>query len=298
MINSRGVVMAVVVGLSLGGAACKKKEAAPAATGSSGATTAASVDAAVAVSVDAAAAAAQPAGVPADLPAFATAAGADATKARDLANEALAALRNGETEPVPLAVAAVKADPGSPHARFALACVTGDDTFDLAQLTPLTTAADCAACVELVLNLRGGGGDCEWSDAVQALAAKVKATPQRAAADAIASALSSGDPAAAEPFFKAAKIAYYVECSVCEGNDGDVTKKLAGPKLLKQLTDQVKQAIAEEIGNIVVGDGFVCAKDCCDVEVGQLMHNHDFLSQICFAPGTDQVAKLSMISGG
>ena len=29
-----------------------------------------------------------------------------------------------------------------------------------------------------------------------------------------------------------------------------------------------------------------------------LQHNHDFFESVCFAPGTDQITKLSIISGG
>src|SRR5689334_5946173 len=78
---------------------------------------------------------------PKDLPAYkATTDAAARKKAIELAGLALGAQTgNNEEDPVAKATEAVKADPGSALARYAIACVAGDEAFDLAQLTPLTT---------------------------------------------------------------------------------------------------------------------------------------------------------------
>jgi hypothetical protein len=282
-----------IVVVVVAAAACKKKE--PEATG--GGSAAKPGGAAPAVAVDAAVPVDDAAPDPtAGLPPFGKAAGADAEKSRQLVAEARRALDgDDEGDPIALSIAAVKADPGSPHARAVLAASVDEEAIALAQLAPLATAtaADCPDCADVVRNLA-------WSetDAIKALAAKVTPSPQRAAAEALVAFLGDGDTTKVAAYFKAPKVAYEVYCSVCDGKEGDTTKKMTGAKLLALLAKQVQQAAAEEMPPFVTGDTMTCAKDCCTVEVGMLQHNHDFFDSVCFAPGTDQITKISITSGG
>ncbi len=274
-------------------AACSsKKKSPPAPTPTAGATV---VDAAAPAGPDAAAAepVAEPVAVPKDVPPFGKVAGADPTRAQELVHEA----RQSEGDPTELALAAVKADPGSAAARATLASTIDDEAFALAQLTPLTTAtaADCPDCADTVRNLLRE----EWPDAVKALAAKVTPSPQRIAAEALITFLGDGDATKVAPYFKGAKIAYTVVCSVCdEDSGGDTKKKLSGAKLLAELGKTIAAAKAEEMNGYYVGDDLTCAKNCCTVDIGMLQHNTEFFDSVCFTPGTDQVSSLSIVSGG
>ena len=239
--------------------------------------------------------------IPADLPAFGgKVSAADAKKAHALAVDALDTLTGrSESDAYATAIAAVKADPGSALARYAIACVLGDETFDLAQLTPLTTATRCAECNDVVRNLAKDDDDgCELAAAVRGLAAKVKPVPQRAAAEALMVTLGDGDPAHAAAYFKASSVELFVRCSVCDGNEGDRLTKSSGAKLLATFAAQVKKAKTEGSGGIVRSGGMRCTADCCAVNVGVLQHNHDFFSKVCFKPGTDQVRRVEIIAGG
>ncbi len=274
-------------------AACSpKKKSPPAPTPTAGATV---IDAAAPGGPDAAAAepVAEPVAVPKDVPPFGKVAGADPTRAQELVHEA----RQSEGDPTELALAAVKADPGSAAARATLASTIDDEAFALAQLTPLTTAtaADCPDCADTVRNLLRE----EWPDAVKALAAKVTPSPQRIAAEALITFLGDGDATKVAPYFKGAKIAYTVVCSVCdEDSGGDTKKKLSGAKLLAELGKTIAAAKAEEMNGYYVGDDLTCAKNCCTVDIGMLQHNTEFFDSVCFTPGTDQVSSLSIVSGG
>ena len=274
-------------------AACSsKKKSPPAPTPTAGATV---IDAAAQGGPDAAAAepVAEPVAVPKDVPPFGKVAGADPTRAQELVHEA----RQSEGDPTELALAAVKADPGSAAARATLASTIDDEAFALAQLTPLTTAtaADCPDCADTVRNLLMS----DWPDAVKALAAKVTPSPQRAAAEAVIAFLGDGDATKVASYFKGAKIAYTVVCSVCdEDSGGDTKKKLSGAKLLAELGKTIAAAKAEEMNGYYVGDDLTCAKDCCRVDIGMLQHNTEFFDSVCFTPGTDQVSSLSIVSGG
>ena len=231
--------------------------------------------------------------MPKDVPPFGKVAGADPTRAQELVHEA----RQSEGDPTELALAAVKADPGSAAARATLASTIDDEAFALAQLTPLTTAtaADCPDCADTVRNLLMS----DWPDAVKALAAKVTPSPQRAAAEAVIAFLGDGDATKVAPYFKGAKIAYTVVCSVCdEDSGGDTKKKLSGAKLLAELGKTIAAAKAEEMNGYYVGDDLTCAKNCCTVDIGMLQHNTEFFDSVCFTPGTDQVSSLSIVSGG
>ncbi len=278
-------------------AACSsKKKSPPSPTPTAGATV---VDAAVPAGPDAAAAepVAEPVAVPKDVPPFGKVAGADPTRAQELVHEARQALDGGDGDPTELALAAVKADPGSAAARATLASTIDDEAFALAQLTPLTTAtaADCPDCADTVRNLLMS----DWPDAVKALAAKVTPSPQRAAAEAVIAFLGDGDATKVAPYFKGAKIAYTVVCSVCdEDSGGDTKKKLSGAKLLAELGKTIAAAKAEEMNGYYVGDDLTCAKNCCTVDIGMLQHNTEFFDSVCFTPGTDQVSSLSIVSGG
>lgn len=286
----------VVIGAAVVASGCQR----------SGPRGAKAADAAVAVAVvatDAAVAAAAAAPVDAavvlDVPAFAaTGGGGDAKKAAELAADAVEAVTRGnDLDPVATALAAVKADPSSPLARYALACVTGDEAFDLAQLRPLAEATGCPGCVEVMRNV-ATAGECDWSDAVEALGASVKPGPQRAAAEAIVAALSTGDPAGALPYVKAGTVEYFVACSVCDGDEGDRTTRVKGARLITDLARQAREADEKGYGWIVGGGAMTCASDCCDVDVGMLAHSHDFFSRVCFRKGTDQVRRLELVSGG
>lgn len=279
-------------------AACsskKKADPAPTAPPGSGAP---AVDATAPNGPDAAADDDAPtAAVPKDVPPFARVVGADPKRATELIDDALRALDSGEGDPTALALAAVKADPGSAAARALLASTIDDEAFVLAQLTPLTTATatDCPDCADVVRNLARG----EWPDAVKALATKITPSPQRAAAEAIIAFLGDGDATKVAPYFKGAKIAYTVVCSVCdEDTGGDERKKLSGAKLLAELGKTIAAAKADEMNGYYVGDNLTCAKDCCGVDIGMLQHNTEFFESVCFKPGTDQVSSLSIVSGG
>lgn len=239
---------------------------------------------------------------PKDLPAFGGKVdAASSNKAHDLAIDALKTLTgSSESDAVVTATAAVKADPGSALARYAIACVAGDEAFKLAQLTPLTTAIACADCNDVVRNLAHDDDDgCELPDKVRALAGAVKPAPQRAAAEALMATLGDGDPSHAAAFFKAPSVELFVTCSVCDGKAGDQLTKTSGAKLLSKFAAQVTNAKAEDgMGDIIRSGGMRCTADCCSVRVGVLQHNHDFFSKLCFKPGTDQVRRVEIISGG
>jgi hypothetical protein len=239
---------------------------------------------------------------PKDLPAFKPTSDAAARKqAIELANLALGAQTGrNEEDPLAKAIAAVKADPGSALARYAIACVAGDEAFDLAQLTPLTTATGCTDCADIVRNLAmSDWDDCGWSANVKALAAKVTPSAQRTAAEALIKSLQEGDAKHAAAYFTAPSVEIAVACSVCDGKQGDTKTKAAGAKQLGKLVDQVKKAQAEDgLDGIVISGGLACTNNCCEVDVGQLQHNHDFFEKVCFKPGTDQVQRIELVSGG
>jgi hypothetical protein len=240
--------------------------------------------------------------IPDDVPPFGKTATADRTKSDAFVEGFLERLVLGlpdeiDPEMFEAAVAAVRADPGSPMARYVLACVARDDAAALTLLEPLSTAPSCPECVDALRNM--GGDNCTFGDATMALARKVTPSKQRLAAEAIVGAIGSRDPSKVRSYFKAAKTEWIMDCySMCD-DATDTRKKMSGAKLLDEVTVAVKKQVDEHgFGGIDTGGAMTCAADCCSVVSGMVQHNMDFLRTICFAKGTDQVRSIRLKTGG
>ena len=147
--------------------------------------------------------------------------------------------------------------------------------------------------------------DCGWTDEQRALAAGVTPSPGRAAIDAMLKAFASGDRSVAAPHFTQ-MVESTTICSLCDPemeDGGDTPEARPGAEVL----DELMRGAA--ISNDESWDGtygtplsyyerVLCAGDCCDFDVRELAHNHDFLSKVCVAHGTETVVTVETIDGG
>lgn len=233
--------------------------------------------------------------VPADLPPVAATADADPAKATELVDAVVAQLQEGAPpeEVVADALAAVRANPGSGRARILLASLVEDEAFKAAQIEAVVSATDCADCTDAILNMTRS----DWPDAVGELAARVTASPQRKALDAILTFIASGDGAIAG-YFKGKKVVLDTSCLSCEmSGEGDASAKpktLTGKKALAWVKAGQARGAAGEKDALYALDEWYCEADCCHAAASlQGMPNgNTFLTAVCFAKGTDQVASL------
>lgn len=233
--------------------------------------------------------------VPADLPPVAATADADPAKATELVDAVVAQLQEGipPEEAVADALAAVRANPGSGRARVLLASLVEDEAFKAAQIEAVVSATDCADCTDAILNMTLS----DWPDAVGELAARVTASPQRKALDAIRTFIASGDGAIAG-YFKGKKVVVDTTCLSCEmaGEGGGASKPrtLTGKKALAWVKAGQARGAAGEKDALYALDEWYCEADCCRA-VASLQgtpNGNTFLTAVCFAKGTDQVASL------
>jgi len=230
----------------------------------------------------------------AELPAFARGPNADPTAAATLAHQAIRDATVGGDDPMTDARAAVLADPGSAYARYAIACVANDEGFATDQLR-LLAGARCTDCVDPLRDVLLDTA-CPWTAAHKAIAASATPGPQRAAAEAIIAALTAVDRGRAAAWFSAARVTARFACSNCSDTSHDRWLRGTGARVLHDLLAALdKNAL---LGTpFVPGDRLRCAHDCCKVDWMLLQHNHVFLDQICFAPGTTRVRAIDLIDG-
>jgi len=227
------------------------------------------------------------------LPPFGKTATSDPAKAMELAQHGLrASVLDGDG--FADAVAGVMADPGLAYARYAVACAAKDEAFAAAQLKLLADATSCDDCTEMLQNVLIDG-ECPWTDAHKALAAKTTPSAQRAAVVAIVKALASPDRSGARPYFTAHATSVF-ECSNCSDNTHDARAAGSGAHVLAQITKTL--AGNDKYGvELVRGDRLIRNGDCYAVDRLLLHHNHVFFDKLCFAHGTTAVTSIVFIDG-
>ncbi|HEV7555206.1 MAG TPA: hypothetical protein VGO00_07130 [Kofleriaceae bacterium] len=224
--------------------------------------------------------------LPADLPPFGKTAKSDPKTAAELAHKAI---RMDSDSPVADATAAVKADPGSAYARYALACVANDEAFATKQLE-LLVAGDGDELRNVLID-----SDCPWTAAHKALADKAKPSSQREAVETLAKALVGPDRSAAKPFFAGGAVTSRFACSNCSDTTHDRRSSGTGAKVLADVTKILEQDDKDTVPLVI--DRMRRDHDCFVADRSLLHHNHTFLDKICFAPGTTKVKSIELIDG-
>jgi hypothetical protein len=181
----------------------------------------------------------------------------------------------GPDEMLPLAVRAVVAAPGSPKARYALACTLslgGAKDAAYAQLEPLRSGGPLAQ--DALANVATDLG-CDWRTDARALASPASGT--RRAALAIGDAIRARDATIASPHLRGRTDVIHV-CGECdEGTPDRVTRASAAAAVHDLAARDVDVDAFVELGQRLW-----CDDRCCTEDIGFVGHSSVYVTELCF----------------
>jgi hypothetical protein len=183
----------------------------------------------------------------------------------------------GPEEILPLAVRAVVAAPGSPKARYALACTLslgGAKDAAYAQLEPLRYGGPLAE--DALANVATDLG-CDWRTDARALA--LPASRTRRAALAIGDAIRAHDATIALHHLRGHTAVIHV-CGACdEGTPDRVTRTSAATAVHDLAARDVDVDASVELGQRLW-----CDDRCCTEDIGFVSHSARYVTELCFDP--------------